>query len=68
MLSICGGSSTWDPLLFAASGDGFGGFLFMSKSNGRSGGFFGGRMPLSFNPSSQDEFFLGISLRHLERR
>jgi hypothetical protein len=40
----------------------------MSKRKGRSGGFFGGRMPLSSNPSSQDDFFLAISLRHLERK
>ncbi len=68
MLSIRGGSLTWDPSLFAASVDGFGGFLFMSKRKGRSGGFFSGRTPLSSNPSSQDDFFLAISLRHLERK
>ena len=65
MFSIHGGSSTW---LFAASIDGFGGFLFMLKRKGRSGGFFGGRTPLSSNPSSQADFFLSISLRHLERK
>jgi hypothetical protein len=68
MLSIRGGSSTWDPLSFAASVDGFSGFLFKSKTKGRSGGFFGGQMPLSSNPSSQDDFFLAISSRHLERK
>jgi hypothetical protein len=68
MFSIHGRSSTWDPLLFAASVDGFGGFLFMSKREGRSGGFFGGQMPLSSDPSSQADFFLAISLRHLERK
>ncbi len=68
MLSIRGGSLTWDPSLCAASVDGFGGFLFMSKRKGRSGGFFGGRMPLSSDLSSQDDFFLAISSRHLERK
>ncbi len=68
MVSICGGSSTWDPLLFAASVGVFGGFLFMSKREGRSGGFFGGQMLLSSNPSSQADFFLTISLGHLERK
>jgi hypothetical protein len=68
MFSICGRSSTWDPSLFAASIDGFGGFLFMSKRKGRSGGFFGGWTPLSSNPSSQAHFFLPISSRHLERK
>ncbi len=68
MLSIHGGSLTWDPSSFAASIDGFGGFLFMSKRKGRSGGFFGGQTPLSSNPSSQDDFFLAISSRHLERK
>ncbi len=68
MFSIRGESLTWNPLLFAASVGGFGGFLFMSKMKGRSGGFFGGRMLLSSNPSSQADFFLAISLRHLERK
>jgi hypothetical protein len=68
MLSIHGGSSTWDSSSFAAFIDGFGGFLFMLKRKGRSGGFFGGRTPLSSNPSSQDDFFLAISLWHLERK
>jgi hypothetical protein len=67
ILSICGGSLTWGLLLFASSVDGFGGFLSMSNKKGRSGGFFGGRTLLSSNPSSQDDFFLAISLRHLER-
>ena len=67
MFSICGESLTWDPLLFAASVDGFGGFLFMSKRKGRSGGF-GGWRPLSSDPSSQADFFLAISLQHLERK
>jgi hypothetical protein len=68
MLSICGGSSTWGPLLFASSVDRFGGFLSMLNRKGRSGGFFGGRMQLSSNPSSQDDFFLAISSWHLERK
>ncbi len=68
MLSIRGGSLTWGPSLFASSVDGFGGFLSMLNRKGRSGGFFGGQMPLSSNPSSQDDFFLAISLRHLERK
>ncbi len=68
MLSIHGGSLTWDLLSFAASIDGFGGFLFMLKRKGRSGGFFGGWTPLNSDPSSQDDFFLAISLRHLERK
>jgi hypothetical protein len=67
-VSIRGGSSTWDPPLFAASVDGFGGFLFMLKRKGRSGGFFGGWTLLSSNPSSQADFFLAISLWHLERK
>jgi hypothetical protein len=68
MLSIRGGSLTWDSSTFAASVDGFGGFLFMSKRKGRSGGFFVGRTPLSSDPSSQDDFFLAISLLPLERK
>ncbi len=68
MVSIHDGSSTWDPLLLAASVGGFGGFLFMLKRKGRSGGFFGGRTPLSSDPSSQADFFLAISSRHLERK
>ncbi len=67
MFSIHGGSLTWDPSLFAASVDGFGGFLFMLNRKGRSGGFFGGRMLLSSDPSSQADFFLAISSQHLER-
>jgi hypothetical protein len=68
MFSICGRSLTWDPLSFAASVDGFGGFLFMLNRKGRSGGFFGGQTLLSSDPSSQADFFLAISLRHLERK
>ena len=68
MFSICGRSLTWDPLSFAASVDGFGGFLSMSNRKGRSGGFFSGRMPLSSDPSIQDDFFLAISVRHFERK
>ncbi len=68
ILSICGGSLTWGLLLFASSVDGFGGFLSMSNKKGRSGGFFGGRTLLSSNPSSQDDFFLAISVRHFERK
>ncbi len=61
MLSICGGSSTWGPSLFASSVDGLGGFLSMLNRKGRSGGFFGGWTPLSSDLSSQDDFFLAIS-------
>ncbi len=68
MLSIRGGSSTWDPLSFAASVDGFSGFLFMLKWKGRSGGFYGGLTLLSSDLSSQDDFFVAISSRHLERK
>jgi hypothetical protein len=46
MSSICGGSSTWGPLLFASSIDGFCGFLSMPNRKGRSDGAFGGRMLL----------------------
>ncbi len=56
MVSMCGKSSTWDPLSFAASVGGFGGFLFMSKRKGRSGGFFGDWTLLSSDPSSQADF------------
>ncbi len=68
MLSIRGGSSTWGPSSFASFVDRFGGFLSMLNRKGRSGGFFGGLTPLSSNPSSQDDFFLAISSRHLERK
>ncbi len=68
MFSIRCRSSTWDPSLFSASVDGFGGFLFMSKRKGRSGGVFGGRTPLSSDLSSQADFLLAISLWHLERK
>ncbi len=68
MLSIRGGSLTWGPSLFASSIDRFGGFLSMSNRKGRSGGSFGGQTPLSSDPSSQDDFFLAISLPHLERK
>ncbi len=54
---------TWDPSLIAAPIGGFGGFLFMSKRKGRSGGFFGGRTQLSSDPSSH--FFLGYLLMAL---
>jgi hypothetical protein len=40
----------------------------MLKRKGRSGGFFGGRTPLSSNPSSQADFFLAISSQHLEKK
>jgi hypothetical protein len=68
MFSIRGGSLTWDPLSFSASVGGFDGFLFGSKRKGRSGGFFGGQTLLSSDPSSQADFFLAISLRHLEKK
>ncbi len=68
MVSIRDGSSTWDLLLFDASVGGFGGFLFVSKRKGRSGGYFGGQTPISSNQSSQADFFLAISLWHLERK
>ena len=68
MLSICGGSLTWDPWSFASSVDGFGGFLLMSNRKGSSCGFFGGRRPLSSDRSSQDDFFLTISSWHLEMK
>jgi hypothetical protein len=40
----------------------------MSNKKGRSGGFVGGQTPLTSDPSSQDDFFLAISSRHLERK
>jgi hypothetical protein len=61
-------SFTWGPSSFTSSIDRFGGFLSMLNRKGRFGGFFGGQMPLSSDPSSQDDFFLAISLRHLERK